>query len=60
MEATDSCYSWKEEDDVGYGNKFFAHSAQMEKHCDKITRGYWSRKETWNCLITDEIFNSIG
>jgi hypothetical protein len=43
MDATDSCYSWKEQDDVGYGNKFFAHSAQMEKHCDKITWGYWPR-----------------
>jgi hypothetical protein len=25
----------------------------------KITWCYWPRKEAWNCLITDEIFNNI-
>jgi hypothetical protein len=31
----------------------------MAKYYKQTTWGYWPRKEAWNCLITDEIFNNI-
>jgi len=30
---------------VGYGNKFYTHSIQMEKYCAKIPWDYWPAME---------------
>jgi hypothetical protein len=45
LDATDSCFHWKGQDEVGQGKNFHTHSMQMTRHSDKITRGYGPSKE---------------
>ena len=39
MKRSDSRFQWKGQDEVELGKKFYTHSTQMAKYCEKITRG---------------------
>jgi hypothetical protein len=38
-------FHWKGQDEVGQGKKFYTHSTEKAKYCNKITWGYWPSKE---------------
>ena len=45
--ATDYCFHWKGQDEVGKGQKFYTYSSQMAKHSDKISGQAWTPLHPW-------------
>ena len=62
VDATEYCFHWKGQDEVGKGQKFYAYSSQMIKI---FWQNLWPSMNTTTpfeahkCLITDEINVSL-